>query len=399
MGAIEGEMVMKQVHISSILLVVFACMSAQTFCKDTTYNVPWTVVGAGPAGIAVVGILMDSGVLPEQIVWLDPEFNVGRMGKFYQNVPGNAKVSQYISFLKACDTFSEVKSVAIDYLFSLAADKTPELKVIVNPLQDITNYLIKKVSAVQDVMLSLDFRANQWHINTNHSFIKSDHVILATGSHPRSLTYNGIPQIPLDMAVDKAALATYLSPDDKVAVIGSAHSALLIVKYLTELPVSLIVNFYKKPIVFPTPMSGGVAWQEAGLKGELAAWVKNTLLKNPPANVMRIFNGPDTLQPWLTVCTKLIFAGGFDRNELPPINGDATKYDKYDCTTGTIGPRLFGVGIAFPQQKIDPLGNVEYLVGLPFFMPYIQQMVPEWMKKKLNRRLYEFKDLFEIKVL
>src|SRR5581483_3372211 len=197
----------------------------------------------------------------------------------------------------------------------------------------------------------------------------------------------------------KAALASYLTPDDKVAVIGSAHSALLIVKYLTELPVSLIVNFYKKPIVFPTPMTGGVAWQEAGLKGELAAWVRNVLFKNPPANLMRIFNGPDTLQPWLTICTKLIFAGGFDRNELPAVNGDPNIYDKYDCTTGSIGPRLFGVGIAFPQQKIDPLGNVEYLVGLPFFMPYIQQMVPEWMKKKLNRRLYEFKDLFEIKIL
>jgi hypothetical protein len=31
-----------------------------------------------------------------------------------------------------------------------------------------------------------------------------------------------------------------------------------------------------------------------------------------------------------------------------------------------IGPRCFGVGIAFPVEKIDPLGNVEELVGLPY---------------------------------
>lgn len=390
---------MKKVQILSILLLLLVGENCKTSCRDAKYNVPWTVVGAGPAGIAVVGILMDSGVLPQQIVWIDPEFNVGRMGKMYQNVPGNAKVSQYISFLKACNTFGEVKSQAIDYLFSLPADKTPELRVIINPLQDLTNHIKTKVVALQDFLMGLDFRDNQWHIDTKNTAIRSDHVILATGSHPRTISYKGIPQIPLDLAVDKAALASYLSPDDKVAVIGSAHSALLIVKYLTELPVNLIINFYKKPIVFPTPMAGGVAWQEAGLKGELATWVKEILFKNPPSNLLRIYNGPDTLQPWLTICTKLIFAGGFERNELPPVNGDASFYDKYDCTTGSIGPRLFGVGIAFPQQKVDPLGNVEYLVGLPFFMPYIQKMMPEWMKKKLNRRLYEFQDLFEIKVL
>jgi len=390
---------MKKVHIVGIISLLFSLTSSAVVGINASLNVPWLVVGAGPAGIAIVGVLLDSGVPAQQIVWIDPEFNVGRMGKFYQNVPGNAKVSQYISFLKACHSFGEVKSQSIDYLFSLPVDKTPELKVIINPLLDITNYLRTQVIALQDELMGLDFHDDQWYVDTKRLTVRSDHVILATGSHPRTVQYKGIPQIPLDMAVDKAALATYLKPDDKVAVIGSAHSALLIIRYLTELPVSLILNFYKKPIVFPTPMTGGVAWQEAGIKGELATWVKSVLLKNPPSNLMRIYNGPDTLNSWLTICTKVIFAGGFDRNDLPPINGDTSVYAKYDSTSGAIGPRLFGVGIAFPQQKIDPLGNIEHLVGLPFFMPYIQQMVPEWMKKKLNRRLYEFKDLFRIAVL
>jgi len=32
----------------------------------------WTVIGAGPAGIAAVGKLIDSGVKPLEIAWVDP---------------------------------------------------------------------------------------------------------------------------------------------------------------------------------------------------------------------------------------------------------------------------------------------------------------------------------------
>lgn len=43
------------------------------------------VVGAGPAGIATVGNLLDSGV--ESVKWLDPSFNGGRLNAKYREVP------------------------------------------------------------------------------------------------------------------------------------------------------------------------------------------------------------------------------------------------------------------------------------------------------------------------
>ena len=43
----------------------------------------WAVVGAGPAGIAAVGKLLDHGVLPKTILWLDPQFCVGDLGRFW----------------------------------------------------------------------------------------------------------------------------------------------------------------------------------------------------------------------------------------------------------------------------------------------------------------------------
>ena len=33
----------------------------------------WAVIGAGPAGIAAVGKLLDHGVADKDIVWIDPD--------------------------------------------------------------------------------------------------------------------------------------------------------------------------------------------------------------------------------------------------------------------------------------------------------------------------------------
>jgi len=43
------------------------------------------VVGAGPAGLAVVGNLLDGGLKP--ILWVDDKFSGGRLDQFYREVP------------------------------------------------------------------------------------------------------------------------------------------------------------------------------------------------------------------------------------------------------------------------------------------------------------------------
>ncbi len=357
---------MKKNNILLVLAALFLSVHNLAMSAEIPSHVSWTVVGAGPTGILTVGIILDHGVSPDKILWIDPEFGVGRMGKLYQDVPGNGTVRQYIALLEKCKAFSEVKSPAIDLLYSLHPDQAPQLKLIVDPFLDITNHLRTKVVALQDEMTGLDCRNDIWTIKTNAATIQSDYVVLATGAHPRVMQYEGITQIPLDLALNKEALAKQVEPSDRVLVIGSGHSALLIVKHLTELSVAHITNLYKKPIVYQVPMRRGIAWQEAGLKGRVATWAKTVLEVNPPANLVRLYNTPDVLQLCLAECTKVICAVGFERNELPTINGDDSLYLNYDRSSGIIAPRCFGVGIAFPQQKTDPLGNVEYLVGLPY---------------------------------
>lgn len=43
------------------------------------------VVGGGPAGLTVVGNLMDNNL--QRILWVDPSFDGGRVNAKYRNVP------------------------------------------------------------------------------------------------------------------------------------------------------------------------------------------------------------------------------------------------------------------------------------------------------------------------
>lgn len=360
-------------------------------------NIEWTVVGAGPAGIAAVGLLVDAGINPQQIAWVDPKFDVGRLGQYYTNVPGNATTQMYIDFLRACKTFMGCKSDAINNLYAADPNKEYKLSIIVEPLRDITSYIRNsiKVRSFEDKIISLDYKLKQWEVGTEYAVIQSKNVILATGSVPRTFDYECKHVIPLDIALDIRNLRNLVRADDTVAIVGSAHSAVLLMMYLTEIGVARIINFYKHPISYPTENFDN--WN-AGLKGDTARWAKEVLEKNPPANLLRIFNTPDSLKTWLPVCTKLIYACGFERAHLPAINGDFSIYDRYDTSSGMIAPGLFGIGIAFPEHYKDSLGNLEIGIGLADFMDYIQRNMPEWLKQN-RKSLCQFKELFCIKVL
>jgi len=52
----------------------------------------WTVIGAGPAGIAAVGRLLDQGIAPEKIAWVDPAFAGGDLGQRWRSVSSNTHV-------------------------------------------------------------------------------------------------------------------------------------------------------------------------------------------------------------------------------------------------------------------------------------------------------------------
>lgn len=59
------------------------------------------------------------------------------------------------------------------------------------------------------------------------------------------------------------------------------------------------------------------------------------------------------------------------------VNGESQV--KHNPMTGVIAPGLFGVGIAFPQAKVNRDGLLEHRVGLWKFMQYLNDVLPLWM--------------------
>jgi thioredoxin reductase len=347
----------------------------------------WLIVGAGPAGIAVIGVLIDIGVDPERIAWIDPEFNVGRIGPYYSEVLANTKIRDFVGFINACNIFKECNDPAVVALRERDLDQYDKLGVVIEPLRALTRLLQKKVHALKDTMTALYFENDLWHITTqNNKQLSACNVVLATGSRPRTLDYDGQEVIPLDVALDPYNLQAMLTSEDVVGVVGASHSAILLLKFLSDLTVKHIYNFYKNPLIYAVDMGDWVMNASAGLKGPTAQWAKNVLEKNPPANLTRIKSTPETLERMIPQCSKMIYAIGYERNPLPLINNEKPIVD-YDNETGYIAPRLFGIGIAFPEKMVDKIGVVGTCIGIDCFMDYAQAIIPQWIDDPVFKQL------------
>lgn len=342
-----------------------------------TYD--WTVIGAGPAGIAAIAKLIDHGVQTNKIAWIDPKFQVGDLGTLWFNVPSNTKVKLFHKFLHSSAAF-DYANCPIDFEINhLESEKTCYLRSIVEPLQWISNHLLKSVNKIEDIAESIFMRENKWHILfKKHNTINSKNVILAIGAEPKALSLASLPIISLHDALDKNRLANHLEKEDVVAVFGSSHSAILALKNLVEDNVSRIVNFYRTPIRYAVPLDKWILFDDSGLKGLTADWARKYIDGVLPKNLIRIFSNEENIEHYLPQCSKVIYAIGFERRVLPIVEG--IGHLNYIKQCGIIAPGLFGLGIAFPEAKYNKIGILEYRVGLWKFIEYLHDMLPIWLK-------------------
>jgi hypothetical protein len=350
--------------ISLLLVQQSNLQSCEEFydCKDC-YE--WAIIGAGFAGITSLAILLDLGADPSKVAWIDPEFNVGRVGKYYRDVPGNIQAKHLTEYVENCPFFKDINSPSLDKLYTYEPEQFQCLHVIVDPLLDFTSYLQNRVIPIKDCVTSLARIQDYWVLHTSDGTINAKKVILAIGAHPRCLDYE-IAEIPLDDAFDKDKLAQYLSPDDCVAVFGSMHSAMLVLKNLCECCfLKQIVNFYIQDYFYGSP----------GLEGATAKWAQNVLENNPPAHLIRVLNTDENREKFLTCCTKAIYAVGYEANKI--LVNDSYELS-FDENTGIIDEDLYGIGIAFPPtgifngQKIAKNGLFAYLM-------YAKKLMPRWI--------------------
>jgi cation diffusion facilitator CzcD-associated flavoprotein CzcO len=336
----------------------------------------WAVIGAGPAGIAAIGQLIDQGIKPTEIIWLDPDFNVGDLGRLWSNVSSNTKAELFVRFLQAAKSF-EYKKADFE-LNHLPQSETCTLSYVKEPLQWVTKQLLEKVSSATAHVKQVQLTKRRWIVTTDAETYQAKNVILATGAVPLQLNYPEIETVPFEIAIDKNRLQNAVNLRHTYAVFGSSHSAIMIVRYLVELGVEKIINFYRTPCRYALSMGDWILFDNTGLKGLTAEWAREHIDGEWPKNLIRHTSNEQNILRYLPECQKAIYAVGFKPRHTI-ILGDY-EHLQYDPYTGIIGPGLFGLGIGYPERYTDPLGHVESHVGLWKFMVYLKRIMPIWLQ-------------------
>jgi hypothetical protein len=344
---------------------------------DNKENFEWCVIGAGPAGIAAVGKLLDHDIPAQKILWIDDKFKVGNLGTKWSDISSNTTVQLFLDFLNECRAFKFDERIQHFQIEKIDPHCTCKLINIIAPLQWISNHLSQQVATHEGMVGSLAVNNRCWEITVDKHKFKATNVILAIGAEPDRLHHKNIKEIVLEDALNYSQLIQCCDNVDSVAVFGSSHSATIIIRYLVELGLSRIVNFYRSPLKFALPMADWTLFDNTGLKGTTADWARENILGKMPENLYRYQATKQNIGTYLDRCDRVIYAIGFHPRVIK-VAGMAEF--QHNVHNGIIAPGLFGFGIAFPKQTIDPFGNREESVGLWKFMLHINNVLPIWLR-------------------
>ncbi len=370
----------------SIFVVLLLTISIETqaitdikshcISKNNIYS--WTVIGAGPSGLASIEKLIDSTVPEEKICWIDPDFQVGDFGKKWNQVPSNTPSKYFKDYLSNFKCF-EVYSKNQFTINSIPDDEHCLLECAAEPMRTITKLLRKKVRSIETLAESMKLEGGCWHITTfNQNTILSKNVILCIGSEPKTLKIkNNIQPLSLEIALNPTLLKKHITPSDTVGVIGSSHSAVLVLKNLHELKIKKVFNFYRSAQRYCISYKDSILFENSGLKGIAAKWSKTYIDGILPENMHRFHIHDKGFDEALSKCDKIVFAIGFEKRDRPFL--PQFPMNKYQNKTGIIGPGLFGLGIAFPRLHPDLFGNFETQIGVLDFACYLNQIFPLWL--------------------
>ena len=183
--------------------------------RSSNFTYKAAVIGAGPAGLACVGNLLDRLVPTERILWIDPKFCAGRLDS-YPAVPSNTKVCLFTKFAQECRSFGDddlpiLKKLLTDF----DGQKGCQLKFVADLCKELTDRIRSnpRVESVKESVGELEYSKdlNVWTIRTEEGTIfQSENVLLATGSQPKELERgrnNSVP-VPPSIHLDDA-----LNPD------------------------------------------------------------------------------------------------------------------------------------------------------------------------------------------
>jgi cation diffusion facilitator CzcD-associated flavoprotein CzcO len=337
----------------------------------------WTVIGAGPAGIAAVGTLLDQGVAPEKIAWIDPAFAAGDLGGKWRSVSSNTQAGLFLSYLNDSSAFRFSAAPPMP-LREVDPEETCALALVADPLVWVTEHLRERVKVFETTATALFLERRQWRIETDQQGLTSNNVILAVGAVPKKLFYPQLKEIQVGVALDPEKLAEEPLEDATVAVFGSSHSSMIALPHLLRHPVKKVINFYRSPLRYAVNLDDWILFDDSGLKGRAADWARENIDGVHPDRLERCWVSSPDFEEKLAACDRVVYTVGFERRTLP----ETPQWGQldYNPNNGILSPGLFGVGIAFPARATDRYGYVEYRVGLKKFMDHLHAVLPLWFR-------------------
>lgn len=341
-----------------------------------TTQYQWAVIGAGPAGIAAVGRLLDHGVDGRQILWLDQDFCAGDLGAKWRHVSSNTSVALFLEYLNASPAFGFSQAPACA-LTEADPTQTCELDLVADPLVWITGQLQQQVATLKTTVSDLHLHHRQWTVATESGDVTAANVILAVGANSKKLSHPGLTEIAVEDALNPDRLALLPLDGATVAVFGSSHSTMIALPNLLDTPVARIINFYRSPLRYAVAQDGWTLYDDVGLKGQAAQWAKENIDGVHPPRLERVCVHSNDFDEALKRCDHAVYTIGFERRRSPrtPQWGRLN----HNPANGIIAPGLFGCGIAFPRQRQDPFGFTQHRVGLHKFMTDITEAMPVWL--------------------
>lgn len=336
----------------------------------------WTVIGAGPAGIAAVGRLLDQGIAPERIAWIDPAFAAGDIGRKWRPVSSNTHLALFLDYFNGSSAFRFSEAPPMP-LLEIDLQETCALALVADPLVWITHHLCERVNVFQTMATALSLERRQWRIETDQREVTSKNVILAVGAVPKKLSYPYLDEIPVEVALDPEKLAEQSLAGATVAVFGSSHSTMIALPHLLRHPVEKVINFYRSPLRYAVYFDDWILFDDVGLKGRAAVWARENIDGVFPDRLERCWISSPHFDEKLAECDRVVYTVGFERRRLPETRQWGEL--EYNSHNGILAPGLFGLGIAFPEYGPDPYGYGQYRVGLKKFMDYLHSVLPLWM--------------------
>ena len=334
------------------------------------------MIGAGAAGIAAVGKLLDHGIPPGMIAWIDPAFAAGDLGQKWRSVSSNTITGTFLSFMNgsAAFRFSEAPPLPLQ---EVDPDETCALALVADPLVWISEHLRERVDVFETTATDLRLQKRRWQIQTGQQPVVSENVVLAVGAVPKKLSYRHLDEIPVEVALDPEKLARVPLEGATVAVFGSSHSSMIALPHLLRHPVAKVINFYRSPLKYAVYLDDWILFDDTGLKGRAAEWARENIDGDLPERLERCWVSSPEFDEKLAECDRAVYTVGFERRKLPetPQWGEL----EYNQQNGILAPGLFGLGIAFPEYAEDPYGFGQYRVGLQKFMDYLNAVLPLWM--------------------